>query len=55
MAMNIAKAQSRQKNYDKRLTAKSNEIAQGSLVLLKNNQNNHRMGSKLQSSIHRPL
>ena len=36
MAMNIAKAQSRQKeNYDKRHTAKSNEIAQGSLVLLK--------------------
>ena len=38
MAMNIAKAQSRQKkNYDKRHTTKSNEITQGSLVLLKNN------------------
>ena len=50
MAMNIAKARSRQKkNYNKRHTAKSNEIAQGSLVLLKNNKNNNRMGGKLES------
>ena len=50
MAMNIAKSQIRQKrNYDKRHTGKSSEIVEGSLVLLKNNKNNHRMGGKLES------
>lgn len=50
MAMNIAKSQSRQKkNYDKRHTGKSSEIVEGSLVLLKNNKNNHRMGGKLET------
>ena len=48
--INIAKSQIRQKkNYDKRHIDKSSEIAESSLVLLKNNQNNHRIGGKLES------
>ena len=47
--INIAKSQIRQKNYDKRHTGKSSEIAESSLVLLKNNKNNHRLGGKLES------
>ena len=50
ITMNIAKAQKRQKkNDDARHTSKYNEIVEGSLVLLKNNKNNHRMGGKLEA------
>lgn len=50
ITMNIAKAQNRQKkNYDARHTSKYNEIVEGSLVLLRNNKNNHRMGGKLEA------
>ena len=49
MSMNIAKVQNRQKrNYDKRHASTNTEIVEGSLVLLKNNKNNHRMGGKLE-------
>lgn len=50
ITLNIAKAQNRQKkNYDARHTSKYNEIVEGSLVLLRNNKNNHRMGGKLEA------
>ena len=49
MAINIEKLHRQKKNYAKRHTGKSSEIAEGSLVLLKNNKNNHRMGGKLES------
>lgn len=50
ISMNIAKAQNRQKkNYDKRHASKYTDIVEGSLVLLKNNKNNHRMGGKLEA------
>ena len=50
MTRNILKAQCRQKrSYDRRHTSKQNGIVEGSLVLLKNNKNSHRMGGKLEA------
>ena len=50
ITMNIAKAQNRQKNnYDEKHTSKYNAIVEGSLVLLKNSKNNHRMRGKLEA------